>query len=190
MVDALSRLFGKSSKKGSPPSPSDPSSANEDDGFTMVGGPTLQQHQPRPGEEAADWFAGGGGQQHQYPALPNQDNTQPPLPYDIRPLGAGAGGGGAGGGGGVGGDAAYPPSFKSQTSVTHVLDAVPFALKTSLSSGRGGRQLEGLLRDVEDHLEAAQSLIDQASAQDFRLERNIVEAETDVSGTLSRLHAS
>ncbi len=51
--------------------------------------------------------------------------------------------------------------------------------------------LDRLLSDVDSQLEAARSLVDTAAAEhDFRLERSVVEADSDLPGTLGRLHAS
>ncbi len=47
-----------------------------------------------------------------------------------------------------------------------------------------------MLREVDSNMESAQASMDAAAALDFRLERSVVEADSDISGTLSRLHAS
>ncbi len=188
MVDALSRLFGKGSKKA-PASPTEsPNSApgasaapGEEEGFTNV---------PRPGEDAAAWFGGAPQGPAAYPPLSQQDNSAA-LPYGIHPGGAPGTSEQRDPGGGAA--AAYPSAtLQSQTSVSqHVLDSVPFVLSPTLSlSGQGGAGLDRLLAEVENHLEATEALINNAAAQDFRLERSVVETETDISGTLSRLHAS
>lgn len=161
MVDALSRLFGKSSKKV-PPSPSSLSSPsteafsssgpNEDDGFTLLG--------PAKSESPG------------YPLLPPTDAM--PYPPGTR----GAAGASSNSNGTL-------PS-QSSVSVPHVLDGVDFKLsgKCSLDDDSSRSQTNAFLDEVSARLDAAQNLI-QASNYDFRLEKSVV--ESDISATMRRM---
>lgn len=192
MVDAFSRFFGKGSKKpNQPPSPSDPASSAEDDGFTLVGG------QPKPADEAAAWFAGGGrhGQPPQYPihpaypALPPSDSASVPPAYGLRPGAPPTGGGTNPGGGGTA--AGYSSgTLQSQTSLTgaSVLDAIPFELSDRFGPPGSGRGVDQVMDSVDTTLERVQDLLANAASYDFRLEKNVV--GSDVSASMERMRTS
>ena len=176
MVDAISRLFGKSSKKN-PQSPSSgpptdafasPDAANvsgqEDDGFTILG--------PARGDRPNSYQGATG---LGYPVLPGSDAT---VPYPPNPMRGGAGPGGGN----------YPTgTMASQSSVTmpSALDGVPFQLSAQVSTNRGRSQSrDDLLDEVGARLEAAQQLI-HSSNYDFRLEKSVI--ESDISATMRRM---
>jgi hypothetical protein len=172
MVDAISRLFGKSHKKGStsspggtpsasnsansifespqPPAPGS-NSAAEDEGFTILGQPNR-------------------GSYNGYPALPPSETTVSPYP-PAPPT------------------TAYPTGTLSSihsSHIPHLLDGIPFQLSEScsLKSRRNGNDRSGFLDDVQARLESVHQLIESAN-YDFRLEKSVV--ESDISATMKRM---
>jgi hypothetical protein len=177
MVDAFSRLFGKSSKKHSsssipPLSPSDTSmpspsadaahnpSAMDEDGFTHLN--TNGDRQQR--NSGSDVFG--------YPALPRE--APPGVPYPP-----------------TGGGPAYPPAgggpayatgtLASQYSMSgggHLLDGVPFSLsgRCSTKTGGGGQDdFDVAVGNIVQRIENAQSIL-QSSTYDFQVERSVVDS--------------
>ena len=184
----VSRFFGKQSKKSSSPSnPIPPISAEDEEGFTVVG-------------HATGGGGGGSGKKRPsstssaYPSLPGvgaSGGDSRNLPYQLPARSQGGGGtSGAATGAAGGGYSSSTLASQSSLSSSHALDGVPFVLSGPCrgggSSSADRRDLDLYLQRTESYLEGVQEMIRKASARDFALEKSVV--RSDITATMRRMH--
>ena len=169
MVDAFSRLFGKSSKK-STSSSSAPGSGDEDPSGTPSGPAVavalgLDSSTP-PAAYNSALTPGGGYQVNSNPSAVMNTSFPPPMASGAGPGGGGGTPGGSGGSGGGRND--NPP---------HMLEGVPFQLSSSLSHNDDddANNLEDIINKVNEMNSFAANLTDY----NFRLEKSVVESSTN-----------
>jgi len=155
---AFARLFGKSTRRDDPPSPSGSNTSEREgeEGFTIVG-------ENRPGAAPADQQPTYFNQMMNVAQLPYQLPNQPPPPGGSYPSPQG-------------GVPPYPPQFshpplQTQQSVHQPLDGVVFTLSPRLKTDG---ELEYMTAAVDSVMAKVKNMEWSAFDYNFSLERSVV----------------